>query len=149
MGRFWVALAAFLGATGIGIGALGAHGLPELLADRGLGPELVAKRVHDCETAVKYQLVHALAVLIIGLHLMASPHTLSKGWLQGALLLMTGGVVLFSGGLYSVIFADTLGHWAIIPSGGLLMILGWVCLIPSISGGRRPVLRRDGPGDSE
>jgi uncharacterized membrane protein YgdD (TMEM256/DUF423 family) len=48
------------------------------------------------------------------------------------------GTVLFSGGLYSLVFADLLGHWSIVPSGGLMFLIGWGFLAAaSMSKGNR------------
>jgi uncharacterized membrane protein YgdD (TMEM256/DUF423 family) len=41
-------------------------------------------------------------------------------------LLFTAGIILFSGGLYLDVFTGDFFHWAIVPSGGLLLIVGWV-----------------------
>ncbi len=117
-----VLVACLLGGLAVVIGAMGAHGLPDYLAKRGLAEERIAKLLADCETAVRYQMFHALAILAFGL----SPVSTQSRGLRTAAWVMLVGVCLFSGGLYSVVFLDLLGHWAIIPSGGTLMILGWI-----------------------
>jgi uncharacterized membrane protein YgdD (TMEM256/DUF423 family) len=45
--------------------------------------------------------------------------------------LMLLGTVGFSGGLYSMVFADEIIHWSIVPIGGMLFILSWICLASS------------------
>jgi uncharacterized membrane protein YgdD (TMEM256/DUF423 family) len=42
--------------------------------------------------------------------------------------LFLGGIVLFSGGLYLIVFTGKLIHWAIVPSGGLLLMAAWLLL---------------------
>ena len=121
--RTLVMVACMLGAIAVGVGAMGAHGLTDYLAKQGLDEALIVKRVQDCETAVRYQMFHALAILIIGLAPWASQNRV----LRWSAWLMFLGVLLFSGGIYSIVFFQKLGHWAIVPSGGMLMIVGW-CL---------------------
>ncbi len=36
------------------------------------------------------------------------------------------GIALFCGGLYSMVYLGEMGHWAIVPSGGLCFIIGWL-----------------------
>ena len=116
-------LAAVLGASGVALGAYRAHGLDRWL-ERVAPPEDVAKRLEHAQTAVTYQLFHALALLALAALLAQRP---SRA-LRAAVGLFTLGVVLFSGGLYLNVFAGTLGHWAIVPSGGLCLIAGWVAV---------------------
>lgn len=118
-----VLLASLLGAIGVGIGAYAAHGLEASMHEQGLMPEQIADRLRQCEVAVRYQMVHTLALLILGL--LPPPHSAWR-WLSS--LFFTLGIALFSGGLYSMVFAGVMGHWAIVPSGGLCFILGWSSL---------------------
>lgn len=107
------AVAAFIG---VGFGAFGAHGL------RGrLPPEMIAV----FETGVRYQMYHALAILIAAL---AVPHVAGRlvrvaGWLFAA------GIVLFSGSLYALALSGVSTLGAITPLGGLAFLAGWACLI--------------------
>ena len=120
----WALLAAgVLGVTGVAMGAFAAHGLEGWLERQSIDPLAVEKRIEQCEVAVRYHLLHALAVLSVGL----------SGWCRAslsrmALLLWSLGIVFFSGGLYSMVFFDAMGHWAIVPSGGLCLILGWASI---------------------
>jgi uncharacterized membrane protein YgdD (TMEM256/DUF423 family) len=122
--KVWIVIAGLLGAAAVGLGAFHAHGLNTMLEKRGDEPAKVAKRMHDCDVAVRYQMYHALALLAVGILAMRQPSVLLTS--AGALLLL--GVLLFSGGLYLIVFADNIVHWVIVPSGGLSMILGWVVL---------------------
>jgi uncharacterized membrane protein YgdD (TMEM256/DUF423 family) len=47
---------------------------------------------------------------------------------------MLMGTLGFSGGLYSMVFADEIIHWSIVPIGGSLFILGWLHLGASALG---------------
>lgn len=121
--RGTVLLASLLGAVGVGIGAYAAHGLEASLNEQGLTPEQIADRLQQCEVAVRYHMVHTLALLILGL--LPPPNS---AWRRLSSLFFTLGISLFSGGLYSLVFAGVMGHWAIVPSGGLCFILGWLSL---------------------
>ena len=106
------AVAAFLA---VGFGAFGAHGL------RGrLSPEMMAV----FESAVRYHMYHALALLIVAL-------TLARidGWLiRTAGWCFVAGIVLFSGSLYVLALSGATILGAITPLGGLAFLAGWACL---------------------
>ncbi len=120
-------LAGLSGAIAVGIGAIGAHSLPKQLAARGLEPSEVEKKLQQCELGVRYQMYHALAVTFLAL---SAGVRRSRG-LQIAAVLFLLGTLCFSGGLYSIVFADQLLHWSIVPIGGATMILGWLCVAAS------------------
>lgn len=120
MERKLIAAAAFLGATGIILGAFGAHALKELLQ-----PESLAV----FETGVKYQMYHALFLLFAGI----TPQVSQKAK-KAILFLAVAGVLLFSGSIYFLacnkLFTfdfKTIGF--ITPIGGLLLIAAWVVLL--------------------
>jgi len=121
--RFITILAAAFGAIGVGIGAFGAHGLEKMLAEQDLSAEEIADRVRQCDTAVRYHMLHTLALLAIGLGRIRVSRLLAT-----CVLFFVLGLLLFCGGLYSMVFAGVMGHWAIVPSGGLCFILGWLTL---------------------
>ncbi len=111
----WVIVAALLGAAGVVLGAFGAHGL------RGrLGPEQLA----SWSTAVQYQLLHALALLAVGLHAGSSGRSVA---LPAGL--WTAGSVLFSGSIYLLVLGGPRWLGPITPLGGLCLIAGWLALL--------------------
>lgn len=97
-------VAAALGATGVGLGAYGAHGLPQI-------------KLESWKTAVHYQLLHSVALLAVGV-----PISSKRLWAMGT--------TLFSGSIYMLCIG--VGPKAILgpttPIGGLLMIAGWIAL---------------------
>ncbi|MCC7332437.1 MAG: DUF423 domain-containing protein [Flavobacteriales bacterium] len=103
-------------------GALGAHALKQHL----LPEQLVA-----FETAVRYQLFHALAILILSIVLKNK----SSKLLRTSINLFFLGVILFSGSIYvltlkSVLVFEQLRFVGpITPIGGFILILGWLLLI--------------------
>jgi uncharacterized membrane protein YgdD (TMEM256/DUF423 family) len=105
------ALAAFIG---VALGAFGAHGL------RGrLSPEML----NVFEVGVRYEMYHALAILIVALARarFEGPLIVAAGWL------FTAGIVFFSGSLYLLALTGTTIFGAVTPIGGVLFLLGWAC----------------------
>ena len=121
---FWLLTAGLLGAAGVGLGAFEAHGLERMLGEWGIPSEEIAERRHNCEVAVRYQMLHALAFL--GLAIAARTH--GGRWLQVAGAAWLVGTVLFSGMLYVLVFTGNRSIVHLIPFGGLLQILGWLAL---------------------
>jgi uncharacterized membrane protein YgdD (TMEM256/DUF423 family) len=70
---------------------------------------------------------HALGVLV----LTATQYVTRSRLAKTSAVLMLLGSLGFSGGLYSMVFADEIIHWSIVPIGGMLFILSWICLAAS------------------
>ena len=106
---------AMLGATGVAAGAFGAHGLQSTLNDLG--------STATFETAVRYHLVHALAlVLCVPLD--------TTGFRTGiASRCFLAGTVLFSGSLYALALNAPRALGMVTPLGGLILIAGWITLV--------------------
>lgn len=116
--RLIIQLAALLGSTGVAIGAFGAHGLRKMLEASG--------RFETFETAVRYQFYHTLALLAVGILLAFRPDL--KG-LSTTAWLWLGGVIIFSGSLYTLCFTGITKLGAVAPIGGTLLIAGWISLL--------------------
>lgn len=112
---------ALLAGLAVALGAFGAHGLKKLVP-----PETVA----TFETGVKYQMYHALALLLVGL----IAERLASVWLKRAAWCFLIGILLFSGSLYLLTAlkatdsVDLGGLGIITPIGGLFFIAGWISL---------------------
>src|SRR4051812_17635171 len=106
--RFALIAGALLAATGVALGAFGAHGLRTLLSPEALG---------WWQSAVQYQMWHAIGLVAIG----AAPEARTRGpaWMLAA------GTAIFSGSLYFMALSDARWLGAITPVGGVLMIAGW------------------------
>lgn len=108
----WVLLGALNAFVAVAAGAFGAHGLKARLS-----PELLA----IFETGARYQMYHALGLLLVGVlvHLRPSTTLTAAGWA------MQLGIALFSGSLY--VLALTNARWlgAITPLGGLAFLSAW------------------------
>ncbi|NOY30708.1 MAG: DUF423 domain-containing protein [Planctomycetes bacterium] len=123
-GRWFLVAAAILAASGVALGAYAAHGLADRLESLGY-VEDASQRIAWFETGVRYQLYHALGLILVTL-LAAN----GFGTFRFASLAFLAGVVLFSGSLYAMSFAPD--QWkklgAIVPLGGLSFILGWIAI---------------------
>ena len=127
MDRTFFRLGALSALVAIAAGAFGAHGL------RGrLTPDLLAV----FETAARYQMYHALALLAVGLAAARwqAPVVRWAGWL------FVGGTVLFSGSLYLLALTQVRWLGAVTPLGGLMLLAGWGCLVgvASVGTGSEP-----------
>ncbi len=108
------------------LGAFGAHGLEARLT-----PDDLA----IFETGVRYQMYHALGLLLLGLR---SPG-LSPGWIRASVWAFTLGILLFSGSLYVLALSGIRGLGAVTPFGGVAFLVGWGALIRAFAGRRRDV----------
>ena len=93
LSRRWIAIGAALGAIGVGFGAFGAHLLPDVLTRLGYASDDLARREAIFETAIRYQMFHALAIALVGLALAQRDST----WWRGAAWAFLAGVLIFSG----------------------------------------------------
>ena len=110
-------LPAFLGLTGVTLGAFGAHYLKSRLTEDGL---------KAWGTAVQYQLIHAAVMLaIVGLR---ASHASNPHRLDQAYALMGTGTVLFSGSIYALVLGGPRLLGPVTPLGGLFMMAGWAAL---------------------
>ncbi|KAA5543245.1 DUF423 domain-containing protein [Roseiconus nitratireducens] len=121
--RWLIVVAALAGASGVIIGAFGAHGLSGFLEDRGASAELLEKRLAQFDTGARYHLVHAVALLaLVGIR-PGRPRVL-----QGVAILFVAGIVLFSGSLYLLVLTNTPWLGAVTPLGGVAWIVAWALL---------------------
>lgn len=111
----WLTTGALLGGTAVGLGAFGAHGLKT---------RVPADLLAVFETAARYHLIHALAIVAVAWASERFPGACvtAAGWL------FLGGVVLFSGSLYAMVLTGARGLGAITPLGGLALIAAWILL---------------------
>jgi uncharacterized membrane protein YgdD (TMEM256/DUF423 family) len=114
--RNLIILGAVLAGTAVAIGAFGAHGLKATLAATG--------KAETFETAARYQMYHALAILLLAAlaaHLPAKRIRLIS-WLFSV------GIVFFSGSLYVLSLTGVLWLGAVAPIGGLSLMAAWLLL---------------------
>jgi uncharacterized membrane protein YgdD (TMEM256/DUF423 family) len=115
MDRLFFALGSLSAALAVALGAFGAHALKARLT-----PDMLA--VYD--TAVRYQLAHALALLAVAWACTRWPGAAvtASGWL------FVVGTLLFSGSLLALSLSGIRWLGAITPLGGTAWIAGWLCL---------------------
>lgn len=126
MGRIWLVSGALLAFLGVAGGAFGAHALKERLT-----PELL----QIFEVGVRYQMYHALGLLLVGLAAAQQPRT---GWnVAGWGFLI--GVVVFSGSLYALALSGVKAWGAVTPFGGVAFLVGWLAALVAVLRGPRAV----------
>ena len=117
MERVFLTLGALSALVSVAAGAFGAHALRA---------QLSSDLLDTFETAARYQMYHALALLAVGLWLTRSSE--GSGWASAAGWLFVAGTVLFSGSLYLLALSGVRWLGAITPLGGVAFLLGWAAL---------------------
>ena len=111
--------ASILLAIAVAIGAFGAHGLKAHLSH---------EMLQIYKTGVEYHFYHALGLLLIGVLSLSFP----SGLLNWSAILLTVGIIVFSGSLYVMAISGIKWLGAITPLGGLSFIAGWVLLFIAV-----------------
>lgn len=101
------------------VGAFGAHALKARFEGTNYG--------ETWETAVKYQMYHALGLIVIGILQFDSLFG-AQTIFSTASLFMLIGILLFSGSLYVLALTGIKKLGAITPLGGLCFIAAWICV---------------------
>lgn len=109
----WTAIGSVLMFLAVAMGAFGAHGLKNKIS-----PDMLAV----FETAVRYQVYHALALFVVAWLAEKNPSS-SVEW-AGRFFLI--GIILFSGSLSALSLTGLRWLGAITPLGGLCFLVGWV-----------------------
>lgn len=107
-------LASLLGGLSVVGGAFASHALKTRLSDRAL---------QIFETGIRYQMYHALALLLVALMLSRAEEP--QPALVAAGLAFTVGVTIFSGSLYALSLTNLSWLGALTPLGGAALIVGW------------------------
>ncbi len=114
--KLFVSIGSFSALLGVALGAFGAHGLKSRVA-----PEMLT----TWNTGVLYHLIHALALVLIGILCQLVPGVplvKTAGWF------IVAGTVLFSGSLYVLVLSDIRAFGLITPLGGISFLVGWFIL---------------------
>jgi uncharacterized membrane protein YgdD (TMEM256/DUF423 family) len=119
MDRLFLLAGALAGFLGVGLGAFGAHALRARIT-----PEMLAV----FETGVRYQMYHALALVLTSLVTSPSAARMSAWLVTIAGWSFIVGIVLFCGSLYALAVTGVTVLGAITPLGGLAFLAGWACL---------------------
>lgn len=115
--RWALMMGALAGLLAVMAGAFGAHGLRHVVSERGL---------EVFQTAVSYQMYHALVLVLASL---MPALGLSQRLLGVACGFWLAGIVLFSGSLYLLVLSGH--HWLgpVTPIGGVCFMIGWALLV--------------------
>jgi uncharacterized membrane protein YgdD (TMEM256/DUF423 family) len=117
--RLPLVAAGLSGLTGVGLGALGAHAMAATLTERGM--------THAWQTAAHYHMIHALALLGVGIWLRLGAGDASR-LLRWTTHLWLAGIVLFSGSLYGLAAGGPRWLGPVTPIGGIAFMAGWILL---------------------
>jgi uncharacterized membrane protein YgdD (TMEM256/DUF423 family) len=110
--QFWISIGAFQTALGIALSALGAHAFEKLLTQT---------EMEQLRTANQYIILNGIGTVLIAL--LRNQWNLPKKTAAFWFLLL--GTLMFSGGIYSILFSGLKLHY-IIPFGGVALISAWV-----------------------
>lgn len=118
MNTISIATACIFGLLAVVFGAFGAHALKKVMSE---------EQLKSYETGVKYQMYHALALLVVGIE---------APLLYSSLIYwcFTLGIVFFSFSIYGLTLTAALGkkwRWLgpVTPIGGVLFVTGWLLLL--------------------
>jgi uncharacterized membrane protein YgdD (TMEM256/DUF423 family) len=103
------------------LGAFGAHALKKRLS---------AEMSAVYQTAVQYQMAHALGLILVGL--LGNTTAIQGSLVQAAGWFLFAGIVLFCGSLYVLSLTGVKKFGAITPMGGLAFIVGWILVSVSL-----------------
>ena len=114
--KLFIVIGALMGLLSVALGAFGAHGLQSRVEPRML---------EVWETAARYQMYHALALLFVAWMVNQTHHTAATvaGWS------FVAGTLIFSGSLYVMVLTGTKWLGAITPIGGTAYLIGWGALM--------------------
>ncbi len=111
---------ALFGMLSVIFGAFGAHALKKTLSK---------EQLKSFETGVKYQMYHAIVLLVLGFNFEYSTNAIYWCFILG--------IVLFSFSIYGLVLSDSKGKklkflGPITPLGGLLFVVGWLLIIINV-----------------
>lgn len=107
------------GFLAVALGAFAAHALEDLLDDYSAG---------IWDTAIQYQMFHAVALVLVGI-LMSKAIFGEVKQLKIAMICFNAGIVLFAGSLMVLALTGIGVLGAITPIGGVLFLIGWIMII--------------------
>ncbi|NNE47040.1 MAG: DUF423 domain-containing protein [Rhodothermales bacterium] len=113
-GRVFILIGSIAASISVLAGAFGAHALSDVLGER----------ADVYETAARYHMYHALALVLVGLLVRRyeSKMIRNAGWL------FLAGIIVFSGSLYTLAITND-GLWgAVTPVGGVLFVAAWLMM---------------------
>ncbi|AFY99535.1 DUF423 domain-containing protein [Calothrix sp. PCC 6303] len=117
MFQIFLSVASVFAGSAVMAGAFASHALRSQISQRSL---------EVFEVGTRYQMYHALALLVVALLISQNPSPplllVISGWL------FIAGILIFSGSLYALSLTDIKILGAITPIGGVAFIAGWIIL---------------------
>ena len=112
-----IIITCFLGLSAVILGAFGAHALKEILT---------AEQLLSFETAVRYQMYHAIVLLFVNIF-----EGFSAKQKNVISIMFFMGVLFFSGSIYLIQLTSITAKsiWFVTPLGGFFFIIGWVSMM--------------------
>ena len=117
MARIWFLAGSLLGGIGVAAGAFGAHGLKAHFEANG--------QAANWETAVRYGLFHALAMLVVAVASGLPISAVCRRRLRASGACFLAGTLIFSGLLAILALTGIRILGAVVPVGGVLLLAGW------------------------
>ena len=114
MTQLYRLLGSILAFSAVLLGAFGAHALKETLSAN--------DSIQTWETAVRYQMWHAIALILLSMNSLSNPIPKMIGPCFAI------GTILFSGSLYGLALDGPKWLGPITPLGGLSLMIGWLLL---------------------
>ncbi|WP_339882733.1 DUF423 domain-containing protein [Polaribacter vadi] len=107
----------FLGLSAVILGAFGAHALKE---------SLTSDQLLSFETAVRYQMFHAIILLFVNIY---EGFSIKQKDIISYLFIL--GILLFSGSIYAIQLTSISAKsiWFVTPLGGFFFIIGWISML--------------------
>jgi uncharacterized membrane protein YgdD (TMEM256/DUF423 family) len=123
MTQFTLLFASILGGLAVVFGAFGAHALKKILSE---------EQLKSFETGVKYQMYHAIVLLVVGFNF--NLETATEKYMVYSFM---AGVILFSFSIYGLVISSAKNKkltflGPVTPLGGLFLIIGWGLLFYTI-----------------
>jgi uncharacterized membrane protein YgdD (TMEM256/DUF423 family) len=109
---FFTRVASVMGLLAVALGAFGAHGLKDLLAQNGTAA--------IWDKAVFYHFIHAVMLFLLAER---KPFPAVAWWS------FLAGILIFSGSLYLLAATNALWLGAVTPVGGVSFLFGWAWLV--------------------
>ncbi len=121
--QFTLLFASISGALAVIFGAFGAHALKKILN---------TEQLKSFETGVKYQMYHAIVLLLVGFNF--NLETALEKYMVYSFII---GILLFSFSIYGLVISSAKNKkltflGPVTPIGGLFLIVGWILLAISI-----------------
>ncbi|MBS4168404.1 DUF423 domain-containing protein [Parachlamydia sp. AcF125] len=120
--KIFILLGALFALIAVSMGSFGAHYLKNRLA---------ADALAIFEIGVRYQMYHALGLILIGIVYLLFP---AFALIMGGYCLAVG-ILVFSGSLYALAYTGAKWWGAVTPIGGITLLIGWLFFLIGVCKG--------------